>query len=79
MLADPSRVNVAQGLAIYTGLFVSHHRFPEIRAEGSSATAAAARLRTKLNNVLDTALTPYRREAVEQAIADVQAFVDCQE
>lgn len=78
MLADPSRVIVAQGLSIYTALFVSHLQFPEIRAEGTSASVAATRLQSKLTEVQDTALSPFRREAIQQAITDLQAFVDRQ-
>jgi hypothetical protein len=54
-----------------------HHRdFPEIRAEGSSAEEAAAHLVNKLVCALDSALTDWRRQSVDQAIADVRAFVE---
>ncbi len=54
-----------------------HHRdFPEIRAEGSSPEEAAAHLVNKLACALDSALTDWRRQSVDQAIADVRAFVD---
>jgi len=54
-----------------------HHRdFPEIRAEGSSPDEAAAHLVNKLARALDSALTDWRRETVDQAIADVRAFVE---
>jgi hypothetical protein len=54
-----------------------HHRdFPEIRAEGSSPEEAAAHLINKLACALDSALTDWRRQSVDQAIADVRAFVD---
>ena len=53
-----------------------HHRdFPEIRAEGSSPEEAAAHLVNKLACALDSALTDWRRQSVDQAIADVRAFV----
>ena len=53
-----------------------HHRdFPEIRAEGSSPKDAAANLVNKLACALDSALTDWRRESVDRAIADVKAFV----
>ena len=54
-----------------------HHRdFPEIRAEGSSPEEAAAHLVNKLTSTLDSALTDWRRQSVDQAIADVRAFVE---
>jgi hypothetical protein len=53
-----------------------HHRdFPEIRAEAGSAQEAAGHLVNKLVCALDSALTDWRRQSVEQAIADVRAFV----
>ena len=54
-----------------------HHRdFPEIRAEAGSPQEAAGHLVNKLVCALDSALTDWRRQSVEQAIADVRAFVD---
>jgi hypothetical protein len=54
-----------------------HHRdFPEIRAEGSSPEEAAAHLVNKLVSTLDSALTDWRRQSVDLAIADVRAFVE---
>ena len=54
-----------------------HHRdFPEIRAEGSSPEEAADHLVNKLACALDSALTDWRRQSVDQAIADVRAFVE---
>jgi hypothetical protein len=53
-----------------------HHRdFPEIRAEGSSPKEAASHLVNKLACTLDSALTDWRRERIDHAIADVKAFV----
>lgn len=55
---------------------VVHHRdFPEIRAEGASPKEAASHLVNKLACALDSALTDWRRETVDHAIADVKAFV----
>jgi hypothetical protein len=54
-----------------------HHRdFPEIRAEGGSRKEAANHLVNQLSRALDSALTDWRRDRVNEAIADVQAFVD---
>jgi hypothetical protein len=55
---------------------VYHQNFPEIRAEGGSAKEAAAFLVNKLTRALDSALTDWRRSRVDEAIADVQAFVE---
>ena len=53
-----------------------HHRdFPEIRAEGETPAVAATHLVNQLTRALDSALTAWRRETIEHAIADVQAFV----
>lgn len=52
-----------------------HHRdFPEIRAEGESPSAAAEHLTNHLTRALDSALTRWRRDAIEQAIAEVREF-----
>jgi hypothetical protein len=55
--------------------FVHHRDFPEIRAEGASPKEAASHLVNKLVCALDSALTDWRRETVDHAIADVKAFV----
>jgi hypothetical protein len=56
-----------------------HHRdFPEIRAEGSSPKEAASHLVNKLMSTLDSALIDWRRDRVNEAIAEVRAFVDQQ-
>jgi hypothetical protein len=54
-----------------------HHRdFPEIRAEAGSPEEAASLLVNKLVCALDSALTDWRRQTLDQAIADVRAFVE---
>jgi hypothetical protein len=75
METDPSRVIVTvSGTSATT---IVHHRdFAEIRAEGPSAKEAAAHLVNKLAAALDSALTDWRRNTVDQAIADVKAFVN---
>jgi hypothetical protein len=56
---------------------IVHHRdFPEIRAEGSTPKEAASHLVNKLACALDSALTDWRRNRVDQAIADVKAYVE---
>jgi len=54
-----------------------HHRdFPEIRAEAGSAGEAAGHLVNKLVCALDSALTDWRRQTLDQAIADVRAYLN---
>jgi hypothetical protein len=73
MKTELNRVIVAHSGS--SSSFVVHHRdFPEIRAEGGSAREAASHLVNKLACALDSALTDWRREAVDHAIADVKAF-----
>jgi hypothetical protein len=74
MKNDLNRVIVTQ--SGHTSTFLVHHRdFPEIRAEGASPREAASHLVNKLACALDSALTDWRRENVDHAIADVKAFV----
>ncbi|SIO66785.1 hypothetical protein SAMN05444166_8220 [Singulisphaera sp. GP187] len=74
MATDESRIIVTIGATAHT-VSVHHHNFPEIRAEGQNPEDAAAYLVNHLTRALDSALTPWRRETMSQAIADVQAFV----
>ena len=62
-----------------TAAFVHHRDFPEIRAEGGTPKEAASHLVNKLACTLDSALTNWRRETLDQAIADVKAFVEHEE
>jgi hypothetical protein len=75
MPTDSSRVIVTvTGSA--TGVTVHHRDFPEIRAEGGSPKEAASHLVNKLILALDSALTDWRRDTINHAVADVRAFVD---
>jgi hypothetical protein len=74
MSTEPNRVIVTPGATSQT-LRVHHRDFPEIRADGQSAKAAASHLANKLALAMDTALTDWRRQTLGQAIADVEAFV----
>jgi hypothetical protein len=58
-----------------SSLVVHHRDFPEIRAEGTSPKEAASHLVNKLACALDSALTDWRRDNVDHAIADVKAFM----
>lgn len=75
MATDQSRVIVMTG-ATSGATRVYHHDFPEIRAEGETPAVAGAHLVNQLTRALDSALTQWRRETIQQAIAEVQAFVD---
>ncbi|MDB5353126.1 MAG: hypothetical protein JWN86_4373 [Planctomycetota bacterium] len=73
---DKSKVIVTSLGVAAGGTAVHHHDFPEIRAEGNSAADAAGQLVNQLTRALDSALTHWRREAVEHAIADVKSFAE---
>lgn len=73
MAVDASRVIVADG-PTPPMVQVRHQDFPEIRSQGETPAAAAAQLVNQLTRALDSALTNWRRDAILQAIADVEAF-----
>ena len=73
---DKGKVIVVMGTAAAGGTSVHHRDFPEIRAEGATPGDAAGQLVNQLTRALDSALTKWRRETVEQAIADVRAFAE---
>ena len=73
MSIDESRVLVAEGDTAHSSR-VYHRDFPEIRANGSSPRDAAGYLANQLTRALDSALTDWRRETLNAAIADVQAY-----
>jgi hypothetical protein len=73
MSTDPSRVIVMTG-ATAGSMRVYHRDFPEIRSDGETPQVAASHLANELTRALDTALTDWRRQTLNQAIADVQAF-----
>jgi hypothetical protein len=75
MATDSTRVIVTIA-GSSTAVTVHHRDFPEIRAEGGTPKEAASHLVNKLVAALDSALTDWRRETINQAMADVRAFVD---
>jgi hypothetical protein len=75
MDTDQGKVIVTTGASASTTR-VHHRDFPEIRAEGASPKEAASLLVHQLSRALDSALIDWRRDRVQEAIADVQAFVD---
>jgi hypothetical protein len=74
MPTDPTRVIVMTGATAHANR-AYHRDFPEIRSEGENPRVAATHLSNALARALDTALTDWRRETLNQAIADVEAFV----
>jgi hypothetical protein len=74
MDTEANRVIVTEGATANTTR-VHHQDFPEIEADGGTATEAASFLANKLAMALDSALTDWRRESLTRALADVEAFV----
>ena len=75
MATAETRVIVATAPAGHANQTQVHHRdFPEIRAEGTDPASAAGQLVNHLTRALDSALTTWRRDQIQQAIADVQDF-----
>jgi len=70
---DARRVILSEGPTAGTSQ-IHHQDFPEIRADGETPTIAAAHLANQLTRALDSALTNWRRESIQLAIADVEAF-----
>ena len=59
---------------LFHGLSAHHRDFPEVHAEASSPKAAATRLAELLSLTLENAPSDWRRQSIQQAIADVLAF-----
>lgn len=74
MSADKDRIIVSIGDAAAGGATVHHRDFPEIRAQGASPGDAAGQLVNQLTRALDSALTTWKRESIQAAIADVESF-----
>ncbi len=74
MDSEQTSVIVSTGATAHTAL-VHHRDFPEIRAEGESPELAANQLVNHLTRALDSALTVWRRDRIEKAIAEVQSYV----
>lgn len=73
MVADKTQIVVSADPRL-SGVQAHHRSFPEIRAQGFDAHDAARHLKNQLFRTLDSALTEWRREAIEQAIADVEEY-----
>lgn len=55
---------------------VHHHHFPEVHVEGLTTHEAASRLVDRLGVLLDTISSDPDRRLIEEAIADVQRYVE---
>jgi hypothetical protein len=75
METDSKQVIVSSG-ATSQATQIHHRDFPEIRAHGESEREAAEQLVNQLTRALDSALTTWRRQTIETAIADVRAFLE---
>ncbi len=73
METDVTKVVVTQ-TPDSTSVQVHHRDFSEIRAQGGSVREACEILLNHLSRALDTALTDWRRDTINKAIADVNAF-----
>lgn len=72
---EPRRVIVSPGAT--SGTAEAHHQdFPEIRAHGENPGDAASRLANQLVRALDSALTHWRRDAIQSAINDVESYIN---
>jgi hypothetical protein len=61
---------------LFSTLSAHHRDFPEVHAEASSPKAAAVRLAEMLSLTLENAPSDWRRQSIQQAIADVRAFAE---
>lgn len=71
MSADVSKIIVTPGEPV----LIQHRDFPEIRAEGRGVPEASQHLQNQLSRALDSALTDWRRESIQNAISDLKAFL----
>ena len=75
MAAEPQTQVIVTTCATAHTAQVHHHDFPEIRADGASPGEAALHLVNQLLRARDSALTTWRLEQFDKAIAEVKAFV----
>ena len=76
MANTASRVVITPGSSGPSSQVQAHHGdFPEIRGNGENAADAAGQLINQLTRTLDSALTTWRRDQIQAAIADVQEFL----
>ena len=79
MVTNPNQVIAQTGECACHSVHITriHHRhFPEIRAECGTAAEGATHLSNHLARELEAAGDNWHRESIEQAVADVQAYID---
>ena len=74
MKSDTDRVIVTVGDSTGGSMQAHHREFPEIHGEGVDPVEAVSQLVNHLTRALDSALVNWRRDAIQQAIADAKAF-----
>jgi hypothetical protein len=75
MTTDPGKVIITACATAHAAQ--AHHRdFPEVQADGESPAIAARNMIGKLTRALDSAATDHDRAPIQQAIDDVQGFID---
>ncbi len=75
MTGDPSKITVTTG-ATADAVQVHHHDLPELHSDGESPEIAAENLANALTREVDSVADDHHREALQQALADVRAFVE---
>jgi hypothetical protein len=78
-VVDKSRVIVKFGPSqthTVTCAHAHHHNVPEIDAEAESVLEAVALLHKNLRYAVDLAPSDYRRRVFEEAVADVEEFLN---
>jgi hypothetical protein len=78
-VVDKSRVIVKFGPSethTVTCAHAHHHNVPEVDAEAESVLEAVTLLHNNLLNALDMAPSDYRRLVFEEAVADVEEFLN---
>ena len=75
MTADANQIIVTSG-ATADAVQVHHHDIPELHSDGESPVIAAENLANALTREVDSVSDEHHREALQQALADVRAFVE---
>ena len=75
MSTDPNKIIVTTGATV-DAVQVHHHDIPELQSDGESPVIAAENLANALTREVDSVSDEHHREALQQALADVRAFVE---
>ncbi len=75
MTADPNRISVTTGATV-DAVQLQHHDIPELQSDGESPVIAAENLANALTREIDSVSDEHHRDALQQALADVRAFVE---